>query len=334
MKTFYWLLKREFWEHRGAFLWAPVITAGAVIILNIASLIAASISGADWGINILWSQIAAASPGHPSELGSVLTFSALVPMAIVSIVLFLMLFGYCMKNLTNDRADRSILFWKSLPVSDLGTVLSKAVSAMVVAPVIALIVGLVSAVLMMFTLAVAGSMHGINFGQVFWTIPHLGQVLFYMVAMLPVYLVWMLPTVGWLMLCSALSGSRMRTRRWAIALPAAITAVLYWLSLIGPIYGAGTWFLKHVLLRVFLGLLPGGWNSLMNTKQIPQLQIFRSHDAGTNAVTTHIQSSQLVPDMISHSYHMLLTPDFLWGVLVGVIMLGLAVWLRRWRTEL
>ncbi len=28
MKTFYWLMKREFWEHRGGFLWAPVITGG------------------------------------------------------------------------------------------------------------------------------------------------------------------------------------------------------------------------------------------------------------------------------------------------------------------
>src|SRR5690606_40618137 len=39
-RTFGWLLRREFWENRGGFLWAPVITGGIAVIM--ASLLAAA----------------------------------------------------------------------------------------------------------------------------------------------------------------------------------------------------------------------------------------------------------------------------------------------------
>ena len=34
-KNMYWLVKRELWEHRGGFFWAPVITGGIFLLLNI-----------------------------------------------------------------------------------------------------------------------------------------------------------------------------------------------------------------------------------------------------------------------------------------------------------
>ena len=39
MKTLYWLVKREFWEHRGSFVWAPIITGGVVLLLTLMSII-------------------------------------------------------------------------------------------------------------------------------------------------------------------------------------------------------------------------------------------------------------------------------------------------------
>jgi ABC-2 type transport system permease protein len=50
-------------------------------------------------------------------------------------VLAFVVFFYCLGALYDDRKDRSVLFWKSLPVSDRDTVVSKALSALVVAPV-------------------------------------------------------------------------------------------------------------------------------------------------------------------------------------------------------
>lgn len=35
LKTFVWLLKREYWEHRGGFFWAPLITGGIAVFFGI-----------------------------------------------------------------------------------------------------------------------------------------------------------------------------------------------------------------------------------------------------------------------------------------------------------
>jgi len=47
----YWLLKRELWEHRGGFFWAPIITGGVFLLLNIMGIITAEVVGARHGIN-------------------------------------------------------------------------------------------------------------------------------------------------------------------------------------------------------------------------------------------------------------------------------------------
>jgi ABC-2 type transport system permease protein len=62
--------------------------------------------------------------------------------AMVSLGGLLVTLFYCIEALRGERRDRSILFWKSLPVSDATTVLSKAIVALVVLPALALLVAL------------------------------------------------------------------------------------------------------------------------------------------------------------------------------------------------
>ncbi|HET7663790.1 MAG TPA: ABC-2 transporter permease, partial [Rhodanobacteraceae bacterium] len=218
MKTFYWLVKREFWEHRGSFLWAPVVTAGVVLIINILTVIAGEVIGSrHFDTNMMWQKLATANPDDIRKVGALLDVSALLPCFIVSLVLFFVLYSYCMKSLSSDRSDRSILFWKSLPVSDLSTVLSKVFSAVIVAPVIAVIVSILGAIGMLLIFGVNGALHGVGFGEVVWGLAHPGRIITSMAGLLPIYMIWMLPCVGWLMLCSA--WSKGKVARWAIALP-------------------------------------------------------------------------------------------------------------------
>ncbi|GAE49902.1 membrane protein [Xanthomonas arboricola pv. pruni str. MAFF 311562] len=56
-------------------------------------------------------------------------------------VLAFVVFFYSLGSLYDDRRDRSVLFWKSLPVSDVQTVLSKAAWALLLAPLIAIVIG-------------------------------------------------------------------------------------------------------------------------------------------------------------------------------------------------
>ena len=51
MKTFYWLIKREFWENRGGFFWAPVITAGVFLTLYVMGIFALEVIGIRHGMH-------------------------------------------------------------------------------------------------------------------------------------------------------------------------------------------------------------------------------------------------------------------------------------------
>src|SRR6201997_3043916 len=66
---------------------------------------------------------------------------------------------YCLEALHSERRDRSILFWKSLPVSDLTVVLSKASIPLVVLPLLAfaIVVATVLIMLLLSRLVMVGS---------------------------------------------------------------------------------------------------------------------------------------------------------------------------------
>ena len=60
---------------------------------------------------------------------------------------------YCLDALYGERRDRSILFWKSLPVSDLTTVLSKASIPIVVLPLLTFAVTVATQLIMLLSAA-------------------------------------------------------------------------------------------------------------------------------------------------------------------------------------
>src|SRR5437667_3789790 len=122
-KPLYWSVLRELWENKSIYI-APAIVA-AVILLG-----------------------ALVSAGHLPErrrnamlLDEVRRRAAIeLPYNIVAMVLivtaFIVGFFYCLDALYGERRDRSILFWKSLPVSDVTTLLSKAIIPLVILPVV------------------------------------------------------------------------------------------------------------------------------------------------------------------------------------------------------
>ena len=120
-QPFYWSVRRELWEHRAIYIAPLAVAALSVIgfVIRLASL--------------PQSVLAAASlppSAQDSNLDRPYAFAAV---AIVFCALIVGVF-YCLGALNNERRDRSILFWKSLPVSDLITVLAKAAVPMVVLP--------------------------------------------------------------------------------------------------------------------------------------------------------------------------------------------------------
>ena len=166
---FAWLLKREYWEERRGLLWSQVTVAGILIVLSIFGIIAAEVARVRMGGDIHFvsggdlSQALQNAASHNSEglaqavSGMMWTFGLFA-----GVVLSFKLFFYLLGALYEDRKDRSILFWKSLPVSDTATVLSKVVTAILVMPVVAVVVALAGFIGEMIVASIWFAAHGLN----------------------------------------------------------------------------------------------------------------------------------------------------------------------------
>jgi len=321
MKTFYWLVKREFWEHRGGFFWAPVITGGVSLLLTLMSLVTGEILGRRNNLFHFDGGDSIGPNGHldVSMLGNVGGVLDCVLFGVIALMLGIMaivVFFYCLGSLYNDRRDRSILFWKSLPISDGQTVLSKVASATVVAPVIACIVGVVTGLLLMLMVACAASLHGLNLWQLLLHV-HPLQVIASVVALIPLYVIWALPTAGWLMLCSA--WARSMPFLWALLLPPASLLMVWWFGLLGLFKVGAGWFWGNIVVRLLMSLIPGGW-----LRDVPAL----GHGL-------HADTPDALLDFlgVAQNYAALASPDLWIGAIAGVAMIAAAIWFRRWRDD-
>lgn len=319
MNTFVWLVKREFWEHRGGFLWAPLITGVVFLLLNLMAIIAVEVSGPMHGISIgdtnLRSAIAHADAGDLQQIGQFLDFAMLSSMGPITICQGFVVFFYCLSALYDDRRDRSVLFWKSLPISDTSTVLSKVVSAAVVAPVIAVATGLVTGIIQLISYAIVLSFHGVNTWELL-TLAHPIRTLLSLIASIPTYALWAIPAVGWLMLCSA--WARSKPFLWAVAVPAITAILLGWVRIMGLFNLDGGWFMRNVVARILFSVFP------ISTIFFDKGNLSAGMKGDTDAIDSLL---------FDNSYHMLTSPGLWIGVVAGVLMLAGAVWFRRVRDD-
>ena len=115
---------------------------------------------------------------------------------------------YCLDALHGERRDRSILFWKSLPVSDLTTVLSKASIPLVVLPLLTFAITVVTQLIMLLLSSAVLLGSGLSVATL-WTHVSLFQMsLMLLYHLLTVHVLWYAPIYGWLLLVSAGRGAR------------------------------------------------------------------------------------------------------------------------------
>ena len=131
-RPMYWSVRRELWENHSIYV-APLAIA-AVYLLSFA-------------VSVIWlpdNMREAWMPHTMREMAALKVADSLIGLAmpythaamLVGLIGFLVGIFYSLDALHGERRDRSILFWKALPVSDLATVLSKAATPLVVLPLI------------------------------------------------------------------------------------------------------------------------------------------------------------------------------------------------------
>jgi ABC-2 type transport system permease protein len=202
-RPFYWSIRRELWENRSIYI-APL----AVAVVCLLGFLIATMGFALSTPNL--DQRRAALEGPFSFVTGLIMGTAFI----VSVF-------YSLEALHGERRDRSILFWKSLPVSDLTTVVSKASIPLIVLPLLAYAIVLVTHLIMLLlsSLVLLGS--GLSVASLWTPVFQMSLMLLY--HLVTVHVLWYAPLYGWLLLVSG--WARRAAFLWAALPPLAICAV-------------------------------------------------------------------------------------------------------------
>jgi len=310
------LVKREFWENKGAFRTTPLVIGGIYIALTLMFIFTFSHFDNEFqSLKELVRFVAQTDPEQRSEIIYGVTVGVFP--GLFTLVLGFVVFFYLLGSLYDDRKDRSILFWKSLPASDTLTLGSKLLSAMVVAPVIFWVIYVLTFIVVMLIFSVVVMSLGENPLTMFLSLGHPFKAWSMVLMSYLAQAVWALPLYGWLMLVSSFAP---RIPLLFAVLPPVVVAVLQvWIEFLQTftlkkhLFGIiGDWFANSPLI---LSADNHGNNKLELSLGIPTTDTF-SHEA-------------TVANMLDRlfSFHMLI------GLLVAAVFLGAALWLRRRATE-
>jgi len=232
-------------------------------------------------------------------------------------VLSFVIFFYLLGALYDDRKDRSILFWKSLPLSDTGTVLSKVISAIFVAPLIAAVVVLAGYISLQVLVSLWLLGHGANPIPLLWLHADPFALWFRMLVSIAVSAIWALPTVGWLLLWSA--AVRSKPFLWAIIIPLVAGLLNFWVGLLGLPHIRESFYWPDLFGRALFSVVPASWVS-------PQI-------GGAGLPLQH--GEMVTQGLLSYAAmgRALVSPEMWIGAAVGVALIAAAIWFRRWRDE-
>jgi ABC-2 type transport system permease protein len=287
MNNYAWLIRREFWENRA--IWMIPVAFGAMLI-----------------VAALFGQASLPTLTTPKEIYD---FGA------IFMVVFLMMFysvmsvyasWYLLDCLHSDRKDRSILFWKSLPISDTETVLSKLLIALVIVPLVYFLAADVTALIAAFIISIRAKS---SLGAALWQGDLWLQIQVLWVYAIVTTAIWYLPVAGWLMAVSA--WAKRAVILWSVLPPLA-------LFIIERMF-LGTHFVAQVLGKRLLGL--------------PAAAL-----TGSGEGTWQVEGDTLnLPSSVWHFINpagFFSDPQTWIGAAVGVALIVLAIQLRMRRTEI
>ncbi len=267
-RLMYWSVRRELWENRAIYV-APVAVACVFLFgFSISILHLLVKMHAAPLLDVMQQR---ELTGQPYEFAEDLIMGTVIVVGVF----------YSIEALHGERRDRSILFWKSLPVSDLITVLSKAAIPIVVLPLLAFAITVLTqwVMLMIGSAVLLGSGHSV---AILWSrvgIFHRWPMLLF--HFLCIHGLWQSPIYAWLLLISV--WARRVPILWAALPPLTIGIVekvalntMYFGSLIGSRFtggSEGTAIMEHgrsmdqtmLLAPLHFFINPGLWIGLAIT---------------------------------------------------------------------
>jgi ABC-2 type transport system permease protein len=282
-RPIYWSIRREFWENR--YLYAAPLCVAAVFLVGF--LISMIHSPGQVSTFAALGSTHDSFTHHGEVLGPFEVAAALMMGTFILMCLF-----YCAEALHSERRDRSILFWKSLPVSDVITVLVKASIPLLILPVlVSVITGVTLLVMLLLSSAVLLATGG-NVAALWTHLPIVRMSLLTLYHLLTAHALWAAPIYCWLILVSG--WARRAALLWA-ALPAAVIAGLEKMA--------------------------------FNTSHFGDLVISRLSGSGASIASTDVFPSNPMTHITPGAF--LASPGLWMGLAVAATFLAAAVQLRR-----
>ena len=295
MKILPILLKREFWEHRKTFFYLPLIILLLSVIFLIAAVFTLQIAGegiiisgsiqineggpeqrtetneySNMPINALFGdQLTQFAALEPKQREAVLNTAYLLMATPLVSVLWVVVFMYFLTCLYDDRKDRSILFWKSMPVSDAMTVISKLLTGLLLVPGIYLVVMMILQLILLLTSLMAAVGSSID---IWATLIAPAQIVTRWIQMTAFFLfvaIWCLPIFAWVLFIS--SWARSVPLAWVIGIP-FVLVIIEWLALRGELLRE--FIAQHAFPGGFFSRLSGGIGELY--QQLLSLEVLLS----------------------------------------------------------
>src|SRR6202022_3314395 len=199
-RPMYWSVRRELWENRSIYI-APLIVAAVQVFGFAISTI--GLAERRRAVLLL----------DPAKQGALIEQPYDLAAVMMIFTVFIVGVFYCLDALHGERRDRSILFWKSLPVSDLTTVLSKVSVPLMVLPLLAFAIVVCVQLIMVLETGVVLIFHGMSPATTWAHVPMFQNWLVLLYGLV-VLALWHSPIYGWLLLVSG--WARRATFLWAV----------------------------------------------------------------------------------------------------------------------
>lgn len=319
MKAFMTLIQREYWENRGSFAITPVAIGGFFIVVLIFALFGSQawINDGDHtmtGIRISGVEVS----GFDFFAGMTKEF-AQVPLAervrawtiaffglsgMFKLVMVFVSTFYLLGALYDDRRDRSILFWKSLPVSDLTTVSSKVATVFLLIPLFYITAMLLTFLFIMIIGSIVALISGGSVWASIWEpAPFLSITLKIFYGHL-IQTLWAAPLLGWLLFVSSW------TKRKPILMATIPIGVLAFLEFY---YNRTAHLITAITERATGWVLP--------------IDIETGRHFGSGVTLDQEWN------MYEHTTSLLGLAGMWWGLIIAALFFAASVFVRRYRDE-
>jgi ABC-2 type transport system permease protein len=299
------LLKREMWEHPAVYV-TPLVIALIISMLSITGQV--SISAYDQIVDVA---ILGATNLSESQRASAITVLMISVSVLFVFSMWVLTIFYTLDSLYAERKDKSILFWRSIPVTDAETVLSKLLTAVVVIPLVTFAVVVITHIVVLVISSIWVSFRGADAGYLIWQAAPLFENWTAILVFLLATPLWLSPFIGWFLLVSAYTK---RSPFGAAFLPIILLPMLEKI-LVGTRLFSDAIFLRSAKIPLLQGVSSGDlWRD-------EQEAISALGEAGVN-----LWALVDVTGFIS-------SPSLWVGLLVCGIFTTTAIYVRRYRDE-